>query len=339
MHRLDRRILLAQGKRHLHVDPLHYRTEAFARTRAARRLRAWLRQGRVVVLQHPRWADVEGFLDQVAFDLSVDDTPLDSRVVAVEGRPGRSGPAVWSDVLGAVGRGLGAAGQAMAPAARPGFVARLEQLFRRSSPGPARPVALLIRGAEVWPLDVLEDLLDAARRAGAGARSRDRVRLVLAVCSDARRLADRADAALTLPDPTPEEALRWLAARVDAPRPALDAAVAEVGALPEALRRLVEDDLDDAAAAPVAAARRAVRLGGAALDALWSHVRAAVDGVCADDRLAERLETLADGEAHTTDPDLDLPLARAGLVTVVSWSSPARTRLRTPAIARLGDVA
>lgn len=332
MDRLARRILILRGRRTAEQAPATYTREACVRARAARRLRALVAQDRVVVLQHPRWAEPREFLESVAVELQLGSPPARAEVVDLTKMRLRRPSEAWSRLLAAVAE-LAAAplGSAAAwPVARAGFRFGLRDLLDRVEPaGPIKVLVLV--GAQRLPLEVVEDLGAVWAGWAAGFDGASPLRLVLSMEGD-QAAAIVPDAAIVeLPDFSPIEALHYLVARVgpeDAEQ--LAAVVSQVGGLPAALRGVAE--LGGLAGASGMAAARL------ALGDEFAAMHEAKTIVCADERLAERVEALERAPA-TFDAQLDVPLRRAGLVQVSGPRGSQRTALRSPLVARVDQAA
>ena len=71
------------------------------------------------------------------------------------------------------------------------------------------------------------------------------------------------------------------------------------------------------------------------LGPLVDEIRGAVDIVQMDTALADRLDSLLEGEPSLMDPDVDRPLQLAGLIRPVRAHGQPHVTLRAPAIAAL----
>jgi hypothetical protein len=182
-------------------------------------------------------------------------------------------------------------------------------------------------GAQALPIEVAEDV--ARVWASFTPVPRGSVfSMVLAIQGDIRGDLPGTQE-IELPDFGPGEAFRFLVSRLGADDPGrLREVVEAVGGLPRALDEVASRGGLGDPSAPFAV-RSA--LGDALPAMLEAHMI-----VCSDDRLADRVDALAEG-ALPYEPALDVALQRAGLVRVGGTPSNRVSALRSPLLARIED--
>ena len=323
--RLDRRLRILRGKRTLRLYPERLRAqEAAVRTKAERRVRTWLRQGRPVVLLTPRWSAPTRFLDDIQLDLAVGAPRVVARALSIAPLGGRPLYESWGWLIKALTEFLGIDLGATAAQAvnRQGFRAVIGQILDRSLA--LKPHALLIHSAEHLPMEAREDFIAAYQEHAASAGSRRRFTPLIASSVEGPTFEIEGASRLVLPDFAHGEAIEALAEFVGASELArLERVLEFVGGVPALIEQIGAD------------AERSNRLLGdresiwRALGALGDELRGAVaiaDGV---DGLAQRIEQLARG-SEVLDERVDTFLLRAGLAERLASS---RVGLRAPLFA------
>jgi hypothetical protein len=302
--------------------------EGSVRARASRTVRVWVRRGQIVVLQHARWSEPLAFLEELAVDLEVADSPVQAKVIDLGRMRVRRPSEAWSRFLSLVAELAQAplASAAAWPVARAGFRHGLRQALDRIT-ADRPPCVLLCAGAQHLPLEVVEDLGSVWSEWALTWDGLPPLRLVLAMEGGQAEAIVPGAVLVDLPDYSDVEALRYLVSRLgDEEVDDLRATVAAVGGLPAAVHEVAEvGGLDEPRAAS------SVRL---ALGAAFPAMLEAKTIVCSDDRLAARLESLEQAPQDFVD-EVDPALRRAGLVRVYGTPEARRTALRSPLMARI----
>lgn len=311
-HRLPRRLALLRGRRTPCWSPEQGYYEVSPRTRVARALRVRLRRGEPVVLLAPRWSEPQRFLDDLATDLAVGSPAVRARTLSLAPLAGRTPTQAWTWLLLALREfaSLPADPRASSAASSKGFHRLFRDLLVEIERDGQRR-CLLLHGLEHAPVEALSDLVEsftdhvAARGADGG-----HMNLLLCGAVDMPRFEVVGLRPLVLADHGPREAVGALAEEVgSAPAGLLEAATAHLGGVPALLQRFGQEGLD-ALQELVADPRSFWRLGGTVTD----EIRSAAQIATADARLAARLDVIArQGPVHE-DPDVDVRLARTGLV-------------------------
>lgn len=324
MNRFERRARILRAKRAGCFDTDQFYLERAERARAARRVRAALRQLLPVVLITPRWSAPERFLDDVAVDLGIGEPKVEARVLSLAPVAGRNAVDSWRWILLALTEffeidELGPAYQAVD---RVGFRRVLRSLFDLSLGGPPR--ALLLHGLHLLDVEARDDLIAAftAHAADAGA---DRSLTVL-LAGLLEGVPVEVDGALRteLPDYNGVEAYEALLELLPLKhRAGLETVVQLSGGVPEVLQR----------------AARTVRETGGKVegnDALWEalgpladEMRSAIDIVQSEPQLADRLEQVARFGTIKAG-DTDEALLRAGLLSRGTRRRRDCVKLRAP---------
>lgn len=327
--RFERRRVLRRGagRGALSADVL--RAETQVRAVAARRVRVGLRRGQLVVLRHPRWADVGGFLDDLSVELDVSDVPLPCQRVDLSDSRLRRTPGAWGRLLAILAEQTGAPLPSAAawPMAPEGFRFGVQAVLEAATD--QRPRVLLAERGHHLPADVLSDLALGWSTWAAGQAGPPNVRLLLAVRAGVHATMPEGCTVVDLPDPTNYEAVVQLAGWLGTDRvTALQGVIAATGELPELLRQIVlAGDLPDPTKSEqVLRAWGGVRRG----------VIAAVQIARSDDNLARRLDRLAEGP-RPFDAETDVTLEVAGLVRRRRRGLNVEAQLRSPTLALLGD--
>lgn len=323
--RLDRRLRILRGKRELRLHPERLRAQdAAVRTKAERRVRTWLRQGRPVLLLTPRWSAPTRFLDDIQLDLAVGEPKVVARSLSIAPLGGRPLHESWGWLLKALTEFLGIdlRGSAAQAISRQGFRAVIGQILDRSLA--LKPHALLIHSAEHLPMEAREDFITAYQEHAAAAGGRRRFTPLIASSVEGPTFEIEGAARLVLPDFGHGEAIEALAEFVGAAELSrLERILEFVGGVPALIEQVGSD------------AERSNRLLGdresiwRALGNLADELRGAVaiaDGV---DGLAQRIDELARGSAQF-DERVDPFLLRAGLAERLPS---ARIGLRAPLFA------
>lgn len=323
--RLDRRLRILRGKRTLRLDPERLRAQDVAvRTKAERRVRTWLRQGRPVVLLTPRWSAPTRFLDDIQLDLAIGQPSVVARALSIAPLGGRPLHESWGWLVKALTEFLGIdVGATVAQAvSRQGFRAVIGQILERSLA--LKPHALLIHSAEHLPMEAREDFLAAYESHAAAAGSRRRFTPLIASSFDGPTFQIEGAGHLVLPDFAHDEAIEALAEYVGAAELArLERIVEWVGGVPALIEQVGSD------------AERSNRILGdresiwRALGNLGDELRSAVSIADGVDGLTQRIEQLAKG-SDAYDERIDGFLLRAGLA---ERQPAARIGLRAPLFA------
>jgi hypothetical protein len=322
VNRFERRLVILRAKRNGCFDADQYLLERAVRTRAARKIRALLRQMRPIVLQTPRWSSPARFLDDVAGDLAVSAGTLEARMFEAHGAKGGDGRALWAFMISAFIDlcEVELDGPLHTAVDRRGFRQVLREVFERAQHGPPR--ALMLVGVEQMALEARSDLVQAfeehARTAGADRR----VNLLLAGTSTAGVSLEGA-ARLSLPDYGKLEAIEALVEYFGPVELSpLEAAAVQTGGVPAFIDAI------------------GTQAGGAGLptdpDELWralgplaDDVRSVVDIAAADPAVADRLEALSAGPG--TRSAVDGGLLGSGLVREGDRLTHLRSPVLTPA--------
>jgi len=330
-HRLDRRIAVLRGKRHGAFDPDQYFLERALRTRAGRKVRLALRRNQPVLLLTPRWSEAQPFLDDVSIDIRLGRPSILSRTLSLKQMSERPINDAWRFIL----QGLiefchlhGEVGAAVVD--RNGFRNHLAELLSRLKKGPRR--ALMVHGVEHLNTEVRSDLIELFEQYRIETPSEDRKLNMLFACSvDSPAFEIAGAARIVLADYAPIEAIEALVeylGPVDKTR--LNQAVQVIGGVPALLRALGNDGVSSGT---LALGRSAI---WRALGPLADEIRGALDIVASDDRLARRLEHVAqEGPVPRDEDEGDEDLVRAGLIQEVTWGRPNRVQVRAPVFAEL----
>ena len=323
--RLDRRLRILRGKRNLRLYPERLSAQdAAVRTKAERRVRTWLRQGRPVLLFTPRWSAPTRFLDDIQLDLAVGEPKVIARALSIAPLGGRPLHESWGWLLKALTEFLGIDVGATAAQAvsRQGFRAVIGKILDRSLA--LKPHALLIHSAEHLPLEAREDFLAAYQEHAVTAGRRRKFTPLFASSVEGPNFDIEGAGRLTLPDFARHEAIEALAEFVGAAELSrLERVIEFVGGVPALIEQIGSD------------AERSNRIMGdresiwRALGPLGDELRGAVaiaDGV---EGLAQRIDQLARG-TDVFDERVDPFLLRAGLAERLPSS---RVGLRAPLFA------
>ncbi len=333
MSRLQRRLRQAEVGEGVRFDPEQRYLEMALRGRAARKARAHLRRMEPVVLFTPRWGGVPRFMEDLALDLAVGEPAVGCRTVSFQPVAGRPLAEAWQFVQHVFGQ-LGQRGWSprlpSSIADRRGFAWALENTLEEIHDNVPHRVALLAHGAEHLPVEIIEDLTTAWNEYAERHPEGTRATLLLAGAATAPWLSIGEAPRLDLADYGEAEAAAAIVGRAGpVPLRVLEQVAKFTGGVPGAIEAL---------------GRAARRDGGlptrpedilGALGPLADEMRGAVDIVAAHDHLSDRLHDLLDGEPVTAAPEVDAPLALAGLVRTVRSEDGDKTVLRAPAIATL----
>jgi hypothetical protein len=328
MNRLDRRMIVVAGRRRVPLAPWELAIERRVRGAAARRARAMLRQGRMVLMRHPRWADVPGFLHDLAEDLAVDapeilSTRLDLSNLVTQG--GQVGPEGWARLLSRLSEAAGVPLPTAAawPMAREGFRFGLHAVLEGSREMPRR--ALLAHGAHHLPVDVLQDLAHTWAKWSRPGAEPPSLRLLLAVRGANVDAIEDAHL-LTLPDWEVNELTSYLTGWLGlVPDVARKLAIA-TGGLPEVVRRVILRGRVQGRDPDVVVLE--------ALGSLRGQVEETLRVCRAEDQLAARLDALCE-ESLPYEPGVDDSLVSTGVVRVVGRRPELWAELRSPVVRRL----
>lgn len=335
MSRLERRIHRAGLGVRPGSRPEQTLLESAFRGRTARKIRGDLRRGVPLLLHAPRWSQPARFLDDLALDLAISEPGIGCRTVSFRPIQGRPLGEAWQQVLrlfAQVGKPRWISGPPRMVADRRGFRGVLRELL--SEVDAARDghekVALLAHGAELLPLQILEDLGEVWQAYAAAAGLDRRCTLLLAGAPGTPNLLGEGSSVVDLQDYGPSEAATALVGRFGPyPRRALGQLAGFTGGIP---------DLVDALGARVLALGPA-GLGPEALmqtlGPAMDEIRGAVDIASSNGALADRLLCLQGGEPLREEPFVDDSLLSAGLVRRVRGDGGSRVMLRAPAIAAL----
>lgn len=334
MSRLARRMQVARLSAPTLPSPADMRElDTALRGRAARSVRARLRRMEPVVLTAPPWAGVPRFLEDLSLDLAVGEPAVGCRAVSFRPVHGRPRAEAWQLTLQLFGQ-LGQRGWHQAApssvADRRGFRWALEERIEAAHASSPHRVALLARDVEHLPVELLEDVAmvwsDYRER-----HAVDRRCTVLLATTDSADWLNLASAPkVELVDFADAEAVSSIVGRCG-PMPVAD--LAEVARLTGGVPGLIEKVSDVArrtGALPVRPADLLECLGPVA-----GELRAAVDQAIAHDPLADRLMSLRPGELTEEEPEVDVPLLRAGLLRKVRSGDGPRIALRAAVLRHL----
>lgn len=325
MNRFERHKFFLQGKRAGAYDPAQPYLESAVRGAVARKLRALLRGGVPVVLYTPRWSEAGRFLQDLIPDLEVGAPTVAARTFSLHPLNGRGVAETRRWLMQGLSEFF-----ALAPEGTIGFAvgsegyrAQLRDLLERANHGPAR--VLLLHSMEQMNVEVRADLVEEFRDFVLRYGKSRRVNMVFAGALEPETFSLDIARALTLPDYGESEAASTFAElgveHPEADRLALAKMVGGIPSVVEGLGRYT------AGSGTLASTRDEV---WRALGPLAEEMRAAVTLLTMDDRLADRLETVAKGPTEAR-PELDAALRRAGVL-----APPARqTTLRAPVLGPL----
>ncbi|MBN2800914.1 MAG: hypothetical protein JXX28_17385 [Deltaproteobacteria bacterium] len=330
MNRFERRKYFLQGKREGAFSSEQYYLERAVRGTVSRKLRTLLRSGVPVVLYTPRWSESQRFLADLIPDLEIGEPQIQARTFSLQPLHGRNAHDTrrWlmQGLMEFFGQHLeGPAVQAVGPA---GFRTMVREVLEAANHGQAR--ALLMHGVEHMNVEVRQDLAEVFRAFAKATGLGRRVNFVFAGALEAGSFELDMARHLTLVDYAEEEATSALAELgVERPEEELAQAVRLVGGVPTLLDVV---------------GRHAMETGVLVqrMDELWrvlgpvsDELRAAVSILHADDRLAERLEVVAARGQVRPDPELDLPLRRAGVLQERGLGSERSVVLRSQVFCQL----
>lgn len=336
MSRLQRRVehpslVREQGS----FNPDQHELEAAIRGRTSRKVRAHLRRMDPVVLTTPRWSEPQAFLEDLALDLAVGEPALGCRTVSFRPLKGRPVTEAWHfvmQVLAQLSEREWTEVRTPSVADRRGLRTVCRDLLLRAQDHrseDAHPqVALLGHGAEHLPVEVVEDLGEAWARFAQEIPHDRRATLLLAGSVDAPALALDGGVEVGLQDFGEAEAAATLVGQAGpAGRRELEGAARFTGGIPALVTALGHG----------ARGNGAMPSGEAALlraiGPLADEIRYAVDIASGKSELADRLDSLRRGDPLIEVPELDRPLALAGLLKRVRLLGEDRVLLRAPAIA------
>jgi hypothetical protein len=307
--------------------------ETSLRSRTARAARACLRRMQPVVVLAPRWSAVPRFLEELSLDLAVGEPAIGCRTVDFRPLQGRPVNECWQTTLQLMGQ-LGKRGwrpsTPLSVADRRGFRWALEQVIEQAHIEAPNPVALLASSVDSLPLEVLEDLGQAWQDYRKRHPEDQRCGLLMAASASARWLRIGDAPQLQLADFGQTEAAA--------------AIVGRAGPLPMQDLELVSRFTGGIPSLVDAAGRHAEREGGlprsreellGCFGGLVDEMRGAIEIVEAHDLLADRLQSLLDGEALPREEAVDRPLLLSGLVRPERRRGQDIVRLRAPAIASM----
>jgi len=333
VNRFERRMVILRGKRGGTFDRNQPFLERCARSKVARKARYHLRAMRPVVLTTPRFSLPEPFLDDLAVDLRLGKPAIYCRTLSVVPLHGCTAQQARSWLMNAFASFClmhSDHRELLKVSSSHDFRVLMRDLFRRAEATDRR--CLLVHGIEHLPADALRDLIAVFEDHVHHRRGAPGFNLLLA----GHRVPEWADhpavANLTLPDYSEEEAVEALVEQLG-PDDHLQfgALVATVGGIPEVI-----DALGGERSTHI---NRIVRDPGAfwtVLGPLSDALRKAHRAVSADPELAGRLRLLASRGALSPYPELDTPLAEAGLVEIAGpYPTRMTTSLRAPVLADL----
>lgn len=303
------------------------------RGRAARKVRAHLRRMEPVVLLTPRWGSAPGFLEDLSLDLAVGEPSVGCRTVDLSPLQGRSSGECWQFLHHALAQ-LGQRGwRRSTPTSvvdRRGFRWTLEQTLAEVHESAPHRVALLAHGADHLPIDVIEDLTTVWEAYTARNPAGRRITLLLSGSRAAHWLSIGDAPQVDLADFCESEAAAAIVGRAG-PLPLRH--LAEVARFTGGIPSLVEAVGGSARREGSLPVRREELIGS--MGRIADEMRGAVDIVAASDYLADRLHALLDGDSATMEPEVDVPLVRAGLLRELRVTGSPQVALRAPAIAAL----
>jgi len=333
MTRLARKIHRDQIGGEVRFDPAQHRLEQGIRGRAARRIRTHVRQMRPVIVAAPRWSNPAGFLEDLALDLAVGLPGIGSRVVDLRPLKGRRASEAWQftlHVLGQLGRQEWTRQIPSMPVDRGAFRFALMELLEEAHRAADHDVALLAHGAEHMPVEIIEDLNEAWVTYWATHPQGARCTLLLAMASGAGDVRIGPSTTIDLVDLGQMEAAYIIGGGVEGlDQTQLSAVARFTGGIPGL----------------VTAAGKRVRSGSElpeepalllhSLGPLADDIRGAVDIVQMDNVLADRLDSLLDGDPAPMVQSVDAPLQMAGLIRPIRAHGTPHVVIRAPAIAAL----
>lgn len=317
--RVARRLWLQRGRRPIRLDPAQYALEAEPRARAARRVRALLRQGVPLVVRHQRWGGVRSLLKDVSVDLLVADASVQAAVLNFESLNIREDPQGWSVLLDSAREALDLpARSARVPLHEQACLEGLVDSF--ASAAARGRAALLCCGAEALPVRALELLRKAYREHRLRDASAHPMGLLMAA-RGGQRIALGDHRQVWLPDLSVREGVGLLVEHgLDHPRELAQRVVWMLGGVPDFVERAAfyRGDLK-------APEWRRV------LGTPYIHLRNAIAMARANEVHAQRLDRLSDLGVYPFDPELDPHLVEAGLVRQTGGT----VRLRAPLVAKV----
>jgi hypothetical protein len=319
-----RRRLVRGGVRLTEPAPELLRAERWPRAQAVRRIRAAIRRGRLVIVHYPRWSDVTGMLDDLAVDLAVADTPLQSARIDLSDPRLRETPGAWGRLLAIVSQhaDVPLPSAAAWPMAREGFRFGLRAIFEAARENPPR-VLLAERGHNL-PWEILADMATAWSQWAAGQSGPAAIRMLVTTRADVPPMVPDDCELIDLPDFGEEEAASWLTGWLGVDRvPEIRRMIRQMGGVPDLLRQVVTAGKVPDTSTP----EGALRAWGGQLGRLESAVQLART----EENVAERLDALFAGPLPTR-PAVDQALVRAGLVRVRQGPYRRDTALRSPSI-------
>lgn len=321
--RVARRVQMMHARRVPHVDASQLLLEEEPHGRAARAIRARVREGSDVLVVHLPWAGVRDLFRDLAIDLAVCDAPVRAVVVNFASLSVKEDPHGWTLLLSELLDPLGARPPAaVVPLSEEAFRDALQAGFDQAARTGAH--ALLCCGADALPRKALELVVAAHQRHRQATAAHGPCRLALATAWG-RPVELPGAHRIQLPDLSIREgAGRMAELGADLPRDQGNRVVWMLGGVPEWVDRAATHD------GPVDEEWRRV------LGALYLHLRNALSLARADDAIAARLDALADLAPHPYDAARDDRLIAAGLVRPgPSGESRPTVRLRAPLVARV----
>ena len=326
---------LLRGRRDYVFDTQQVHLEEAIRGRTARRIRGHLRRMDSVAMITPRWSSPQGFLEDMALDLAVDEPEIGCRTVSFRPLMGRSAPEAWNFLLRVLSELPGGDwGTRPVPMVcdRRGFFYAAEQLLESAHEQALYPVAMLAHGVEHLPVEILDDLAQVWTRYLDQTRTGRRCTLMLAGSVDTPALDVGGATRVELCDYGESEAAASLILKLGLVDPAvLDRAVRFSGGVPSLVEALGAGALERGEL-PRQPGELLRCMGPTAED-----LRGAVEMALTSSGTADRFHMLLDGEARTEDPDMDRSLLMAGLVRRVRVTGAPQVMLRSPALAAISS--
>lgn len=311
MHRLDRRLHILRGKRAGAFDPGQPQLEAAVRSRAARAVRAHLRQHQPVQLLTPRWSGGPRFLEDLSQDLTVGVPSLSGCVHSLAGLAGLPSTSQWAALTDLLVEALplntSRIGPIRQPVGRIGFVNALRAIFEGVS---ERQCVILLHGAEHLEIETWIDLADAYSQHRRDMGQTAGPNLLLAGMVHGRELAVPGLRKLRLPDYGMRETMEVLVEFCGmAERSSLRLAARLTGGLPRLVHAVGEHGARRGRLEDTEEGLRAI------LAPVLEEVRGAVGILNSDERLGPRLEELAPClQPLPWNPQTDPQLEVAGLI-------------------------
>lgn len=320
-----RRKLVRGGVRLTEPAPELIRAERWPRAQAVRRIRAGIRRGKLVIVHYPRWSDVTGMLDDLAVDLGVADSPIQSARIDLSDPRLREAPGAWGRLLAIVSQhaGVPLPSAAAWPMAREGFRFGLTAIFEAARDNPPR-VLLAERGHHL-PWEILADMATAWSQWAAGQSGPAAIRIVVATRADVPPIVPDDCELIDLPDFGEDEAVSWLTGWLGVDRvPQIRAMISRMGGVPDLMRQVVTAGKVPDVSTPAGAL--------AAWGGQLGRLESAVQLARTQDEVAERLDALFGGP-QPTKPEVDRVLVRAGLARMRQGPLRRDTALRSPSLA------